>query len=200
VSAVSPASRHDLTDAQWAVLVPRHVCPRQLVDAAAAFNQEPSPRGVTGASGIALADFGLRMSWSACHPHAISEGQSRYRADNHGHRRRPLSWPRHAPPARTHPANMPDRMRSQVQVLAGPQNRLVTSGNAGHELCGGSPIGPIPCWDEVLRALPLLRRNNALSSPITVPSVVGVPWMVGCTAVSEPIPLFEPSGRRHGGR
>jgi hypothetical protein len=31
-----------------------------------------------------LADFGLRMSWSACHPHAISEGQSRYRADNHG--------------------------------------------------------------------------------------------------------------------
>jgi hypothetical protein len=83
--------------------------PRQLVDAAAAFNQEPSPRGVTGASGIALDDFGLRMSWSACHPHAISEGQSRYRADNHGHRRRPLSWPRHAPPARTHPANMPDK-------------------------------------------------------------------------------------------
>jgi hypothetical protein len=85
VSTVSPASRHNLTDAQWAVLVPRHVCPRQLVDAAAAFNQEPSPRGATGASGIALADFGPRMSWSACHPHAISEGQSRYRADNHGH-------------------------------------------------------------------------------------------------------------------
>jgi hypothetical protein len=27
VSTVSPVSRHDLTDAQWAVLVPRHVCP-----------------------------------------------------------------------------------------------------------------------------------------------------------------------------
>ena len=104
MSTVSPASRHDLTRCPvGCVGATPCLPPGQLADAAAAFNQEPPPRGATGASGIALADFGPRMSWSACHPHAISEGQSRYRADNHVTAIRPLSWPCHAPPARTHP-------------------------------------------------------------------------------------------------
>src|SRR5512132_924237 len=46
-----------------------------------------------------------------------------------------------------------------------------------------------PVGDEVLRALALLSRDNAAEQPRSDPTVVGMPEIVGCAAVSERIPV-----------
>ena len=78
-------------------------------------------------------------------------------------------------------------MRPLVQVQTGPQNQPLTSKNVGRSALRCRPTGCIPIWDEVLRALPILSQKNAPEQPHCDPTVVGMPWMVGCTAVSEPI-------------
>jgi hypothetical protein len=45
----------------------------------------------------------------SCHSRATSKGQPRYRADNHGHFHPTVELVVLAGPARTHPANMPDK-------------------------------------------------------------------------------------------
>ena len=58
------------------------------------------------------------------------------------------------------------RMRPLVQVQPDPQNRLLTSGNAGRSASRWQP-GPMhPVGDEVLRAFPLLSRDNASERPL----------------------------------
>src|SRR5215211_5201181 len=47
----------------------------------------------------------------SCHSRATSKGQPRYRADNHGHFHPTVELFVLAGPARTHPANMPDKPR-----------------------------------------------------------------------------------------
>ena len=61
-----------------------------------------------------------------CHLHATSDGHARYRADNHGHFPVPVSWSQSRRPARTHPANMPDK-----DEAAGPRWVRTASGTAG---------------------------------------------------------------------
>ena len=51
---------------------------------------------------------------------------------------------------------------------ARPTNRLVTSENAGHCVLRCQPNQVDPGWDEVLRALTLLSRNNAFEQPLYV--------------------------------
>src|SRR4029450_7691482 len=43
-------------------------------------------------------------------------------------------------------------------------------------------------WEEVLGALRTLSRNIASEQPSCGPAVVGMPKILGCTAVSEPYP------------
>jgi hypothetical protein len=72
---------------------------------------------------------------------------------------------------------------------ARPTNRPVTSGNAGPLRLRRRLNRVDPVFDEVLRALLLLSRNNAFEQPLCGPSVVSVPQVGGRTAVPEPIPV-----------
>src|SRR5215216_4474804 len=83
----------------------------------------PSASTLTASSGQVLARWGLleRPHLAAgprgarvdpcrpCHLRATPDGQSRYPADNHGHCHPSMSWFSFPLPARTHPANMPDK-------------------------------------------------------------------------------------------
>jgi hypothetical protein len=100
------------------------------------------------------------------------------------------------------PGDFPFRMRPLVQVQPGPQNRPLSSGNAGRSASRYQPNRMHPGWDEVLRAIPEPSRRNASEQPLYGPTVVEMPQMVGCTAVSEPIRVLGPTHllRRHGRR
>ena len=50
-----------------------------------------------------------------------------------------------------------------------------------------------PVWDEVLRVLPCLSRNNASDQPLCDLAAVGLPQIVRCIAMSEHIPALGPS-------
>jgi hypothetical protein len=65
----------------------------------------------------------------------------------------------------------------------------VTSGNAGHSAFRRQPNQMHLGWDEVWIALPELSRNNAPEQALCDPMVAGMPEMISCTAVSEPIPV-----------
>ena len=80
------------------------------------------------------------------------------------------------------------RMRPLVRVQPGPRMGTVTSRNAGHCALRRPPNWVGPVRDEVLRALALQSRGNASEQPLCGSTVVDMPWIVGCTAVSEPIP------------
>ena len=106
-----------------------------------------------------------------------------YRRVNHGIERtttvtaiRLLSWPCHAPPARTHPANMPDKDEAAGSSPARPTNRPVTSGNAGRYVLSVPAQSDASRWDEAWRALALLSRNNASEQSLCSPTAVRMPW------------------------
>ena len=67
-------------------------------------------------------------------------------------------------------------------------------------LCWASPAHSGSMQQVPSRALPILSRNNASEQPLCGSSVVAMSWMVGCTAVSERLPVLGPSvGLRDGG-
>jgi len=85
---------------------------------------------------------------------------------------------------------------------ARPTKPPLTSGNASHSASRYLPNRMHPGWDEVLRAIPERNQKNASEQPLYGPTVVEMPQMVGCTAVSEPIPVLGPTHllRHHGRR
>jgi hypothetical protein len=80
------------------------------------------------------------------------------------------------------------RMRALVQVQPGPQS-FPDQRKRWSRRFGAGPIGTDPVWAEVLRSLPLPRPNNASEQPHCGSTVVGMPQIIGCTTVSEPIPV-----------
>jgi hypothetical protein len=86
------------------------------------------------------------------------------------------------------------RMRPLVQVQPGPENRPLTSRNAGRLASRCQPDRMHPIGDEVLRGASYPGGGTTrLSSLFTAPTVVGVPEMVGCTALSERILVLGPA-------
>ena len=66
----------------------------------------------------------------SCHSRATSKGQSRYPADNHGHIYATDELVVLAGPARTHPANMPDKDEAAGASPARPTRPALTCWNA----------------------------------------------------------------------
>jgi len=68
-------------------------------------------------------------------------------------------------------AQIPDKDEAAGSSPARPTNRPLSSGNAGRSASGRRLHRMPPIWDEVLRVLPILSRNNASEQPRCGPIV-----------------------------
>ena len=90
----------------------------------------------------------------------------------------------------------PDKDEAAGSSPARPTNRPVTSADAGSSASRRQSNRMHPVRDEVLRVIAVLSRNSGSEQRLCAPTVVGLPQMVSRTAVSEPIPVFRPSGHQ----
>jgi hypothetical protein len=165
---------------------PRHPAPRQGVLAPARIApRRPAPALDPGTGSLAWSGQQLgrqagrmtRGRGRPCHLRARSEGQSRYRVDNHGHHHVVDNLAAYALAAGTHPANMPDKdeVPAACNISTGPVTGIAarTSAQRRQEQQSQVADSTIAAWNSARADSRLphhLRRTPCRIGPASWPS------------------------------